>query len=610
MLKLILSALNYLLSILRRLYNMVASIWNPGPTVTPPVAAGVGLVTEQQTLTAGQTVITLTTFTYVPGTGGVEVYVNGVWLTLGQDYSESSSTTITLVTPVPAAGADFKAQGIVSIAGNLSTAALKIVLLGDSLTSQNAILNENIPHILERVLQQTNVSCTVRGICRDGHTFYRANTVAFVGTLTAVEACIAQAPDIVLLSLGANDAVNSNIVDNRTLTQIKADAYLTISTIKAALPNTNIIYVSEVPYDTANFTVLSTLKNKAIFPSHQTLRSTGILAGYYTSEILEDIASTATTGRYQDWKDFDAYVKLNTSLAGSFPLDLWKIMRMGGAGNDGTHLTHGGNILAAGYLAKGLHAVLPSFANMISNNFGYWEDPDFLFSQVLTPVADGYAPSRQVTSVDQNILTGRDLHIDTWHLPLDTSVILTTNITDSGSDIYSWSISGGEPGQTVKVSANGLAFSSLTNVIDSSGRAQALAAGSDVGGFSVGANVIRYAVGNISLAPQTAVFAAQTITRTVPTLLNSWTAVSPSVNNFPVAFSRDRYKLCRLQGVVTGGASGSIAFILPVGYRPPYAAFPTTSGASLSYLQINPTGEVYVFGTGNISLDGVTFMLV
>jgi hypothetical protein len=53
-------------------------------------------VSEVQTATAGQTLFTLTTVTYEPGRGNLAVYQNGIKLIAGTDYSETSTTSITL----------------------------------------------------------------------------------------------------------------------------------------------------------------------------------------------------------------------------------------------------------------------------------------------------------------------------------------------------------------------------------------------------------------------------------------------------------------------------------------------------------------------------------
>jgi hypothetical protein len=52
--------------------------------------------TERKLATAGQTVVTLTQVTYVPGGNHIAVYLNGVRLSAGIDFTETSSTSITL----------------------------------------------------------------------------------------------------------------------------------------------------------------------------------------------------------------------------------------------------------------------------------------------------------------------------------------------------------------------------------------------------------------------------------------------------------------------------------------------------------------------------------
>lgn len=73
--------------------------------------------TQVITATAGQTTFTLTTFTYLPGTDTLQVYRNGLRLTSGTDYAESSTSTVTMTSPA-AAGDEFLFQGGSVITGN------------------------------------------------------------------------------------------------------------------------------------------------------------------------------------------------------------------------------------------------------------------------------------------------------------------------------------------------------------------------------------------------------------------------------------------------------------------------------------------------------------
>ena len=74
---------------------MSASIWNPSGTVVPTANADNTLKTQVFTATAGQTLFTLTLFTYQPATQSLLVIVNGVDQILTTDYLETSGSSIT-----------------------------------------------------------------------------------------------------------------------------------------------------------------------------------------------------------------------------------------------------------------------------------------------------------------------------------------------------------------------------------------------------------------------------------------------------------------------------------------------------------------------------------
>jgi hypothetical protein len=84
--------------------------------------------TQVITATAGQVTFALTVFTYLPGTDTLQIYRNGLRLTLGTDYLETNSSTVTLTTAA-AAGDEFLFQsGNVIKNGN---ALVSGVSLGD-----------------------------------------------------------------------------------------------------------------------------------------------------------------------------------------------------------------------------------------------------------------------------------------------------------------------------------------------------------------------------------------------------------------------------------------------------------------------------------------------
>lgn len=73
----------------------IATIWNSQGYVIPIVNAAGQLFEEWQIAAQNQTVFTLTTFQYTPGTKTIQVYVNGVLQQRVFSYSETSSTAIT-----------------------------------------------------------------------------------------------------------------------------------------------------------------------------------------------------------------------------------------------------------------------------------------------------------------------------------------------------------------------------------------------------------------------------------------------------------------------------------------------------------------------------------
>jgi hypothetical protein len=73
---------------------MSASIWNPGSNI--PSGGTIARAVEPKTVAAGQTVVTFSTFEYVPGTGSLFIFVAGFYYS---DYVETNGTSITLNTP-------------------------------------------------------------------------------------------------------------------------------------------------------------------------------------------------------------------------------------------------------------------------------------------------------------------------------------------------------------------------------------------------------------------------------------------------------------------------------------------------------------------------------
>lgn len=87
-----------------------------------------------------------------------------------------------------------------------------------------------------------------------------------------------------------------------------------------------------------------------------------------------------------------------------------------------------------------------------------------------------------------------------------------------------------------------------------------------------------------------------------PTLLNSWTNYSNgSDGNHVAGYSRDSDGTVRLRGTIKDGSIGSIAFILPTGFRPGNSEGTTNQGLiRIPIVSNGGSGFVYVQWDGQV----------
>ena len=79
------------------------------------------------------------------------------------------------------------------------------------------------------------------------------------------------------------------------------------------------------------------------------------------------------------------------------------------------------------------------------------------------------------------------------------------------------------------------------------------------------------------------------------------------------AFYKDPFQMVRLRGVINTGTSGTVAFTLSEGYRPPATLyFPAlqTGGTAGAYVEIQSDGDVIPVYTGaEIHLNNISFRI-
>lgn len=95
-----------------------------------------------------------------------------------------------------------------------------------------------------------------------------------------------------------------------------------------------------------------------------------------------------------------------------------------------------------------------------------------------------------------------------------------------------------------------------------------------------------------------------------PTLLNSWTQADAT--DMPVRYRKDEFGIVHLSGRLSEGTAGTVAFTLPVGYRPSkrvgFACYSASGTHGKAY--VSATGEVYIYEFNSyIQIDSATFFV-
>lgn len=95
-----------------------------------------------------------------------------------------------------------------------------------------------------------------------------------------------------------------------------------------------------------------------------------------------------------------------------------------------------------------------------------------------------------------------------------------------------------------------------------------------------------------------------------PTLLNSWANLGSGFET--AGYLKDPFGFVHLKGVIAGGATGTVAFTLPAGYRPGATTLHASGTATgiTANVQVATSGTVSVAfsGSSNYGLSGITFL--
>lgn len=441
--------------------------------------------------------------------------------------------------------------------GGGGTDFYRIGICGDSESADQALLAATWSQRLQQLLNASGCAVEVVNLSFNGATYYRANVEPRFGTSTMQQVAIAAELDCVIAVLGFNESCMAE--GGRTIAQMKDDALTFYSAIKTARPACLMIYGSELPYDNAaGHGTPPTLLNKHVMPIHFEKKVSGILAGTYCADLLNDPCSATTRTRYGNWLELDTYIKTLPQLAGSFTFPLWKAARLGLTGIDGLHLTAAGHRFVAGAVRKAFHtipALSSAFAIQSNQLYDSFNDAEYLFGKMLTDDGVNWIDvlNPNFEGIHPTFQTGpfRDYLPVTWFLP-SKGTFVPSRTTIASGDVFSWQLVGFNPLTQVQTSVNGAAFTNqrFTDVRGNYHDVSALA-------IAAGTYTFYYKIGNEVTGPFTLTVTAGTPNITgcaaSATLLAAQT-LSAGVNN------RIKYHNTNLTntpgGVITAGGDG------------------------------------------------------
>lgn len=474
-------------------------------------------------------------------------------------------------------GTSLLGSGDVAITGG-TTAKTRIVVLGDSLTAQTALLAEAWPAILERSLVAGGIDVEVHNLAVVGWDFYNTLTVPAFGIKTPVEKAISLNPAVVIVALGANDNITGT---PRTIGQVKADAAAVFSGLRTGLPTATLIYGSELTWDKVHNPSGTGVLNQQVGPYMMEKPASGILANSYSSEMLANGVGATMNSRIARWVEMDTYIKGLGTIDGSYTVDHYMANRLGLIGVDGIHPTVEGAHFFAGCARTaftGIPALAAKFPELRVTNYPSWDTPDSMRALFLTS-SGGYwqdvaeSAGGQYVSAQRSLVKG--VRPRSWFLP-SRGALQTGDLTVISGGILTWSVNNGKPNTAVELSINGAAFAATPFISDSMGNVTVVQPHAHV---LTGSLDCRVRMGDEILGPVTFTVAAY------PPAPGNVVGPASSVANRLAVFSGTTGKIIADGGQTLAQVDASIA---------------TKQATLVSGTNIKTVGGVSVLGAGNI----------
>ena len=233
-----------------------------------------------------------------------------------------------------------------ALSGGNDSTTVQIACLGAS--DSEFGWNETWVNHLDKAFNTQDIDASVYQTGAGAISFYRAMTETDPLTgQTWAAITSAKDPDLIIISLGINDAILN--VDSRTQSQIIIDAQSLFSFFRTNNPNATLVYGRLFPYDHDRHgsKAVTAIKKKYCVPyMHETSTITGDEA-YYTSEEteMEKIISSTMQSRLENWRALDAAVQAEADT--TIDMNYFKAARLGWVSHDRVHPTMLGHYFLA-----------------------------------------------------------------------------------------------------------------------------------------------------------------------------------------------------------------------------------------------------------------------
>lgn len=365
--------------------------------------------------------------------------------------------------------------------GGTAPAKLRIVVIGDSMSAQQNALGQAWPGLLEDSIRANGVDVEVHNLAINGMSFGNVNSeVSFNGKATMQARAISLNPDIVLVALGANDAVTgtrTTATQAATVTAMTNAATSLFSALRSALPSAVILYASQTTWDRThkpnpNSTGLLSREAPGLYQQRTT---SGLAAGMVSPQMMTLSLTADENSRFAGFYLADNAIRALGTHDGVIEVDMWRINRLGCLGADNAHANATGHRLTNAAIYGGLRANPAAMSKLVSLGHQlapYWND--------LTQVFNTYMVDSGGAWVERNNLPAGDLHLSrhivdagsirpvTWFYPSGGHV--TTNALNLVENaVFTATGTGLVPRALVYVSNNGATWTASECYTDAFG---------------------------------------------------------------------------------------------------------------------------------------------